>query len=128
MLADLERQIPGTTALNAECRPAVDVVETASSIEVIVDVPGVSPDSVRIAVRRNTLLVVGAKVAPPADPAARYHLAERSFGRFARAIRIGGAFDASRARAAAAAGELRVVLPRLEERRGRMLEIPVERA
>ena len=50
---------------------------------------------------------------------AAFHLAERSFGRFARAVQLGGAFDASRARATLAAGELRIVLPRIDERRGR---------
>lgn len=128
LLAELDRQIPGAAGLNAECRPAVDVLETSAAIEVVVDVPGVSPDSVRVAVRRRTLLIVGAKFAPAADPTARFHLAERSYGRFARAVRLSGAFDASRARAAATAGELRIVLPRLDDRRGRILEIPVERA
>jgi HSP20 family protein len=78
-------------------------------------------------VRRNTLLIVGAKTAPKPGLAARFHLAERSYGRFARAIRLTGAFDSGRARAVTSAGQLRVSLPRLEDRRGRILRIPVER-
>ena len=35
--------------------------------------------------------------AGPPDSSAKFHLAERSYGRFARAVRISGAFDASRA-------------------------------
>ncbi len=60
-------------------------------------------------------------------PTARFHLAERSYGRFARAVRIGGAFDASRATAHASAGQLRVILPRIEERRGQVVVIAVQR-
>jgi HSP20 family protein len=102
-------------------------VETTTAVEVVIDLPGVPAESVRVAVRRNTLLVVGAKQGPPIDPSARFHVAERSYGRFARAVRLGGAFDASRARAVSHGGQLRVILPRLDDRRGRVLLIPVER-
>jgi HSP20 family protein len=127
LLVELDRDTPGVAAVNAECRPPLDVIETATSLEVVVDVPGVSPESLRIAVRRATLLIVGAKLAAPADPQARFHLAERSYGRFARAVRLTGAFDAARARAIVRRGQLRVILPRLDERRGHILRIPVER-
>lgn len=126
LLAEIDREVPGAADITADCRPGLDVLETGSSLEVIVDVPGVPPESLRVAVRRNTLLVVGAKHAAPPDPHARFHLAERSFGRFARAVQITGAFDAARARATVRAGQLRIVLPRIEERRGRVLAIPVE--
>lgn len=126
LLLELDSDVPGVSAVNTECRPALDVVETTTSVEVIVDVPGVAADSLRVAVRRSTLLVVGAKLAPAADDSARFHLAERSYGRFARAVRIAGAFDGRRARATSHDGLLRVVLPRLEERRGQVMRIPVE--
>ena len=128
LLAEIDREVPGAADITADCRPGLDVLETGSSLEVIVDVPGVSAESLRVAVRRNTLLVVGAKHAAPSDPNARFHLAERSFGRFARAVQITGAFDAARARATVQAGQLRIVLPRIEERRGSVLAIPVQGA
>jgi HSP20 family protein len=74
------------------------------------------------------LLVVGAKLSAPSPTDVRFHLAERSYGRFARAVRVTGAIDASRARATVSGGELHIVLPRLDERRGRVFQIPVERA
>jgi HSP20 family molecular chaperone IbpA len=52
-------------------------------------------------------------------------VAERVFGRFGRAVRLTGAFDVGRAEATLRAGELRVSLPRIEERRGREHRIPV---
>jgi hypothetical protein len=42
-------------------------------------------------------------------------------------VRLSGAFDARRARAVASRGQLRVILPRLEERRGSVVMIGVER-
>lgn len=128
LLTELDRDVPGAATLNAECRPSLDVLETASALEIVVDVPGVVAESLRVAIRRSTLLIVGAKLSPAADPDMRYHLAERSYGRFARAVRLAGAIDATRARATTAGGELRVVLPRIEDRRGSVFMIPVERA
>jgi HSP20 family molecular chaperone IbpA len=40
-------------------------------------------------------------------------------------LRLAGALDAGRAHATLTAGELHVVLPRIEERRGREVPIPV---
>jgi HSP20 family molecular chaperone IbpA len=50
---------------------------------------------------------------------------ERDFGRFARAVRLTGAFDVPRARATLREGELTVVLPKLLERRGRAHRVAV---
>jgi len=94
---------------------------------VVVDVPGVPADSLRVAIRRNTVLVVGAKLPPGSLPSARFHVAERAFGRFARAVRLVGAVDARRGKATVTGGQLRVILPRLQDRRGQMIAIPVER-
>ncbi len=127
LLLEIDRDVPGAAAVAADCRPPLDVLETASSVEVVVDVPGVPADSIRVVIRRDTLLIVGAKLAGPLDPGARFHLAERSYGRFARAIRLTGAFEATRARATVSEGLLHVVLPRIADRRGRMISIPVER-
>jgi len=127
LLLELDRDVPGAAAVNAECRPPLDVLETATAVEVVIDVPGVPPESLRVAVRRSTLLIVGAKLAGQTDVTLRHHLAERSYGRFARAVRLSGAFDARRARAVAARGQLRVSLPRVEERRGSVLIIAVDR-
>lgn len=125
LLNELDREVPGAASITPHCRPALDVLETATSIEVVMDVPGVVASSIRVAVRRSTMLIAGAKPGAAMEPASRYHLAERSYGRFARAVRLGGAFDATRATATLRAGQLRVVLPLVTDRRGRVLTIPV---
>ena len=62
----------------------------------------------------------------PRPGPASYHLVERDFGRFARAVRVHVAVDAARASATLRDGELRIVLPKIAERRGR--GIPVRRS
>ena len=113
-------------AMSGECVPPVDVLETETSVEISVDLPGVPAESIKILFARGTVLIAGQKLAMACEHReAAFHLAERSFGRFARAVRLAGAFDAGRASATLVAGELRIVLPRIEERRGREIRIPL---
>ena len=126
LLQDIEKDIPGAASVTVECQPPLDVVETATSVEVVVDLPGVPAAGVRVVIRHSTLLIVGAKLAGPVEPTASYHVAERSYGRFARVVRLTGAFDGRRARAIVGGGQLRVVLPLLQDRRGELMSIPVE--
>jgi HSP20 family protein len=114
------------SAAGAECTPPVDVVETTAGIEVLMDLPGVDAESVQVAFARNTLVIAGRKAASACGHReAAFHLAERTFGRFVRAVRVTGAFDAGAARASLTAGELHVTLPRIVERRGQRIRIPV---
>lgn len=110
-----------------ECAPLLDVLETDRAIEVVLDVPGISADSLRVLVKQGIVLVVGEKAR--SEPALRrpasFHLVERDFGRFARAVRVHVAVDASQAAAHLAQGELRIVLPKIGERRGQGIPVPV---
>ena len=115
---------------SGECHPALDVLETDAALEVTVEVPGLRADALRVLYRAGVLLVVGMK--PPAPSleggsasGQTFHLVEREFGRFARAVRVTGAFDVARAEARVANGELTIVLPKILERRGAAHRIPV---
>jgi HSP20 family protein len=109
-------RVAGGTA--AECAPPVDVVETATSVEIVKDV--------QVVFGRGVVVIGGRKLPQACEhPEAAFHLAERAFGSFARAVRLNGAFEAGRATATLIAGELRIVLPRIEDRRGGELRIPV---
>jgi HSP20 family protein len=104
----------------------MDVVETAAGIEVLIDLPGVPRSQISIVFSQGTLIVAGRKLPTScAHQEAAFHLAEREFGRFVRAIRLSGAFDGGQARASLAQGELRVVLPRVQERRGSDIRIEI---
>ena len=109
-----------------ECAPPMDVLETAEAVEIVIDLPGVTVADLRILFSHGTLIVAGRKLPGPCGHReAAFHLAERSFGRFTRAVRLSGAFDAGRASASLNGGELRLTLPRIEERRGRDIRIPI---
>lgn len=121
------RSAPNGQRVASLYNPPLDVVETASSIDVIVDVPGVSADRLRVFFKSDVLVIVGEKLASDAcgSDGSAFHLVERGFGRFARVVRLGAALDVSRAQVTLRSGELRVSVPRLEERRGREIHVPI---
>jgi HSP20 family protein len=112
----------------AEYVPALDVYETADTFEIRIDLPGVSATSVRLMLKRDILIVAGEKWPGREELAsgAVFQQVERSFGRFARGIRLGFAIDGGRAQAKLRNGQLAISVPKIEERRGRHLPITIE--
>jgi HSP20 family protein len=126
---DLSRTLDrGQRAYSGECHPALDVLETNEAIEVSVDAAGVPAQALRVLFRAGVLLIVGEKAPGPTTGEQTFHLVERAFGRFARAVRLTGAFDLQHARATLRDGELTIVLPKLEDRRGQPHRIPITQA
>jgi HSP20 family protein len=108
---------PEQRAYSGECHPTLDVLETDEAVEVLVDVSGIPATALRIVFRAGVLLIAGEKAPPRTSEDSTFHLVEREFGRFARAVRLTGAFDVGAARASVDEGELTIVLPKLIERR-----------
>jgi HSP20 family protein len=125
---DLDRSLRGAGYASSECTPPLDVFETDRALEVRMDVPGVPPDSLRVVFKHGVLIVAGAKtsLAGAAPGGATFQLVEREFGRFARAVRLSAPVHVVAACARLAHGELRIVIPKIVERRGQELRIPVE--
>ena len=96
------------------------------SVEIVMDVSGISPDALRVVFRAGVLLIAGEKAPPVARAPQTFHLVEREFGRFARGVRLNGAFDVEAGRATIRSGELTIVLPKRADRRGRAHRIQVE--
>jgi HSP20 family protein len=129
VLDDLERAL-GHQIAACETTPALDVVETDSTVVIHVDLPGVAAEAVRVVVKNGVVIIAGEKQPDDAGERAEstFHLVERGFGHFARAVRLTGAFDAGRARASLRDGELRIEIPKTEERRGREITVPITTA
>jgi HSP20 family protein len=115
-------------AYSGECHPVLDVYETDITVEVVVDLCGVPSEAIRVLYRDGVVVIAGEKAPPPTAGDQTFHLVEREFGRFARAVRVSGAFDVAGARATLRDGELTVLLPKMTERRGQSHSIPVAAA
>ena len=113
-------------AMAGECSPPIDVYETDESIEIVVDLPGVNIHGVRVIAKGGTLLIVGHKTPRRVRGEFSFQLVERTFGRFARSVRVGRASDTSRAHARLGDGELHISLPKISERRACSIPITIE--
>src|SRR5687767_5713988 len=110
---DLTRSLDyGLRVSSGECQPSLDVLETDRAVEVTVDVSGVPAAALRVLFRAGVLLIAGEKAPARPAPDQTFHLVEREFGRFARAVRIEGSFDVPKAGATLRDGELTIVLPK----------------
>jgi HSP20 family protein len=118
----------GNDTLAGECAPALDVYETDDTLDIVVDLPGVRPDAVRILAKRDAILIAGDKAPRRARAESSFHLVERGYGRFARVVRLTRACDPARARATLVDGELRVSLPKIADRRGRPIPVAIGEA
>ena len=112
-------------SLAGECSPQIDVYETDDALEVVTDLPGVSPKSVHIVAKGDALLIAGEKTPRRTGGDPTFHLVERGYGRFARVVRLGRTCNPASARATFAHGELRISIPKVDERRGRRIPIPI---
>ena len=115
----------GAESLAGECSPAVDVYETDDSVDITVDLPGVDQTTVRIVCKGDSVLIAGEKAARRARSESSFHLVERGYGRFARVVRLARGCDTSKARATLANGELHISLPKVNERRGKPIQISI---
>jgi HSP20 family protein len=116
----------GTASMVGECSPAIDVYETDDAVEIAVDLPGVDAAAVRVAIKGGAVLIAGEKTPRRGRGDSTFHLVERGFGHFARTVGLSVACDTSRARATLRDGELHITLPKIGDRRGRLIEIQVE--
>ena len=111
----------------SEWSPAIDVFEFRERLVVVIEVPGLPPESLRVVFRGHDLVLSGERRARRAGVGATFLCLERPHGRFERTIPLDVPVDVPRARAALAGGLLTVTLPRLRERRGRETVVPIER-
>ena len=119
---DRADRLPGS-----EWTPAVDVYEARDRLIVVIEVPGLPLESLRVVFRERELVLAGERRARRTGPGTTFLCLERPHGRFERAIPVEVPVDVAHARATLAGGLLTVTLPRLRERRGRETAVPIER-
>jgi HSP20 family protein len=124
IFAELGRAF-GDESLAGECSPSVDVYETDEALEIVVDLPGVPAEGVRLVARGDSVLIIGEKAPRRVRGESSFHLVERGYGRFARVIRLNRPCDPSMARARLIHGELHVAVPKVVDRRGRTHTIAI---
>ena len=102
--------------------PPVNVFRKGEDIVMVIEVPGVRKEDLRIEAKANTIRIAGTKAIEPGDRAS-VHRIERRGGRFDRAVALPIEIDADRIKAECRDGILALYLPRAERDKPRAISI-----
>lgn len=112
LLDDMWRGAPSVASNGTYLVPLLDVKETEKSVEVTAELPGVDEKDVQVMFEDGVLTVRGEKKTEKEETEAGYHVAERSYGAFYRAVDIVSAIEADKVAANFAKGVLKITLPK----------------
>ena len=102
-------------------RLPLDAYTTNEEIVITAAVPGLNPDELEIVMEDDVLTIKGEFGAPLENVTYLFH--ERPYGRFSRSVTINVPVDADQAEAKFDKGLLRVILPKLERARPKVIEV-----
>lgn len=106
--------------------PNVDVMDDGQKLRVLIELPGIDPEDVRVTVRGRVLTVRGTKKGRTRTrEGIRFFCMERYFGGFAKSVALPRAVNTHQARTLLKDGLLEIVLPHVPDQREREYEIPV---
>lgn len=103
--------------------PRLNLAETADTLTVECELPGVDKEDIDISVEGGVLRVRGVRKPPEDRQAERYHRRERGFGEFERSIELPAKVDAANVNARLTDGVLEIVLSKLPESKPKRIEV-----
>ena len=113
---------------NTDAAPRIDVAETDNAIEITAELPGIDEKDVDVVLRDDLLTIKGEKKSEREEKKKDYHLVERSFGSFARSIRLPFEADSEAVKANFAKGVLKITIAKPAEVKDKTVKIPVRSA
>ncbi|MDX6384758.1 MAG: hypothetical protein QOK48_2331 [Blastocatellia bacterium] len=106
--------------------PPVDVCETADSICIRIELPGVGASQIKIGLNSNKLRVYGEKKKrSPRQRIVSHLCSERSYGHFNRVVPLRWTISVKDATAELGNGMLLIRLPKIKDRRGSEFKVPI---
>jgi HSP20 family protein len=105
--------------------PDVDVKQANNEVVLSMDLPGVEDKDVEIVVRDDVITIKGERKSEKSEKGENYEVAERSYGRFERALQLPFHIDDKKVNAAYAKGVLTIRIPKPPEARLAETRIPI---
>jgi len=106
--------------------PSVDIYETADSVVLKAELPGLSRENIDIQVRDNTLTLKGERKFEREVKDENYLRIERSYGAFQRAFNLPSVIQQDKIKAVFKEGVLEVTMPKAEEAKPKQVKIEVK--
>ena len=95
--------------------PSVDVSETDGAYQIKAEIPDVKREDVKVTVENGVLTIQGERKQEKEEKTDNYYVAERSFGSFARSIRLPDTVDEGKVEAKVDKGVLRITAAKKPE-------------
>ena len=108
--------------------PSTDVSEADDSIEVAIELPGMSEDDIDISLSGDAMTIRGEKKIEHEDKRKGVYMSERSYGAFYRTIPLPPGVDTDKAEATFKRGVLTVKLPKSAEAQAKVKRFSVKAA
>jgi len=105
--------------------PPVDIFEEPDALRITAEVPGVSPENLKISLENNVLSIHGTKEQVAQERSERVHRYERTYGAFERSFTLPATVDANNIKASYEHGVLTLTLPKVEKAKPRQIEVKV---
>jgi HSP20 family protein len=106
-----------------EWAPSLDLSETKDALTVKVEVPAIDPKEIQVSIMEGVLMITGEKKAEKEDKDEKYYRVERTYGSFARSVRLPAAVDEGKVSASFKNGLLTVTLPKTQAARSTAIPI-----
>ena len=106
--------------------PSLDVSETKDGFAVKAEIPGMEPADVHVALDNQVLTIKGEKKQEKESKDEQYYRMERSYGAFARTVRLPVPVEGSKVTAGFRNGVLTVTLPKAPGARGTQIPVKTE--
>jgi HSP20 family protein len=106
--------------------PAMDVFERDDAIVAKLELPGIEPNDVEVAVEDATLTVSGTREFASETNEENYHRVERRYGSFSRSIALPQTADVEKVSARFDKGVLTIEVPKSERAKPKKIEITAE--
>jgi HSP20 family protein len=116
-----------TRSLLGNWMPAVDVIEEKDAIRLVAELPGMTPDDVKISLENNVLTIQGEKKPVEIMKDEKAHRFERVYGKFERSFTLPTTIDPQKIVARYEAGVLSVMLPKVEAAKPRQISVKIEK-
>jgi len=119
-------EMPTVEPFPREWTPSLDVSETKNNIVVKAEAPGIDPKDIDISLTGDVLTIKGEKRQEKEEKDENYHRVERSYGVFARSVRLPLEVQSDKIEASYKNGILKITLPKSEEAKKKEIKITVE--
>lgn len=109
--------------VQGEWVPPVDIYETADSIVLKAEFPGMTREDISVEVKNHTLCLRGEKKFAKEVKEENYHRIERTYGSFHRTFTLPGTVQQAQVKAKFKDGVLEITLPKVEEAKPKPVEV-----